>query len=240
MKWLFALGLAVVCACVGPYDVNLEESGDTATASLYELSGVEPEGTTHVLDFEEAEVGDVLPASWRALESGSSAPSAAWSIAQQTGPRGWNRYLRVKNASAGPETCNLLVTERIYPADVTLSLRLRAVGGRQSQGGGLVWSVRGADDYYLARWNPLEGNVAVFAVSGGELTQLGSADIEASTNRWHLLTIRTIGPRIELLFDGGLQVTCEDPTFAAGGSVGLWTRGDARTWFDDLWSSAKE
>jgi hypothetical protein len=118
--------------------------------------------------------------------------------------------------------------------DVELSVALRAQQGEIDQGGGLVWRAQDGASYYIARWNPLESNVRAYKVVAGKRQQLASADVELDPRAWHTLAVRMRGELIECELDGRQLLEARDATFAGAGRVGLWTKADARTLFDDL------
>jgi hypothetical protein len=64
--------------------------------------------------------------------------------------------------------------------------------------------------------------------------QLASADVALDPADWHKLAVRMRGERIECELDGRLLLEASDATFAGAGRIGLWTKADARTAFDDL------
>jgi hypothetical protein len=128
---------------------------------------------------------------------------------------------------------NVALIDGTEAADVDLSVRFRAVAGRLDQGGGLVWRARDARNYYVARYNPLEENLRVYKVVHGIRSQLNTAEIP-HTPGWHTLRITMTGDHIRCYYEGRPALDLRDPTFAEPGLVGLWSKSDARTEFDDL------
>jgi len=126
----------------------------------------------------------------------------------------------------------LLVGDTSY-GDLDLSVRLYAVAGEIDQGGGLVWRARDAQNYYIARYNPLEDNFRVYKVVDGRRTQLQSADVPRSGG-WRTLRVTMRGDAIECYLDGKKFLQATDSTFTRPGKIGVWTKADAQTLFDDL------
>ena len=131
-------------------------------------------------------------------------------------------------------TFNLLLTKRTFPADLTLSVRIKAGTGREDQGGGLVWRARSGDDYYVTRWNPLEDNLRLYRVVGGRRSMITGVRLEADPRKWHRIAVKTQGERIQVFFDGKKMLEARDGTFRGPGRVGLWTKADAASCFDDF------
>jgi hypothetical protein len=120
------------------------------------------------------------------------------------------------------------------PADLAVEVRLRADAGGEDRGGGLVWRARDAANHYVCRWNPLERNLRAYKVVEGRRVQLQSVAIDASPSAWHLLRAKMKGRVIEVSFHGKKAISWADTTFAEAGKVGLWTKADARSSFDDF------
>jgi hypothetical protein len=94
--------------------------------------------------------------------------------------------------------------------------------------------VKDRDNYYVARWNPLERNFRVYYVKDARRVQLATADVEADPALWHTILVRHSGRRIECLLDGAKLLEAEDGTLPDAGGAGVWTKADAATSFDDL------
>lgn len=131
------------------------------------------------------------------------------------------------------KTFNVCLVNDVEARDFELSVRFKAIAGEFDQGGGVVWRARDAQNYYFVRYNPLEGNFRVYKVVAGKRTQLGSADIK-HTDGWHALRITMRGEKVQCYYDDKQYLDVKDNTFAGPGKIGLWTKADAVTWFDDL------
>jgi hypothetical protein len=117
--------------------------------------------------------------------------------------------------------------------DVDLSVRMKAIAGEHDQGGGLVWRAKDAKNYYLARYNPLEDNYRLYHVVGGKRTLIQNVDIPHSDG-WHTLRVTMTGDRITCYYDGKKYNEATDSTFPGAGKIGLWSKADAQSHFDDL------
>jgi hypothetical protein len=117
--------------------------------------------------------------------------------------------------------------------NVDVAVKMKAVAGQIDQGGGVVWRANDAQNYYIARYNPLEENYRVYKVEGGKRVQLATADIPRSRG-WHTLRVTMTDDHIQCYYDGKKFLDTKDLTFKRAGSVGLWTKADAVTHFDDL------
>lgn len=189
-------------------------------------------------DFDNYSAGK-LPAGWSADKTGEG-PGSVWKVlADASAPSGGN--VLAQTSSDGPDDLfNLCVANDTSYGDLELSVRFKAVSGKNDKGGGLVWRYRDADNYYIARMNPLENNFRVYKVVKGERMQLDAADIEVPVGQWHRLKITHAGNQIRCYLDDKLHLEASDDTFATPGRIGLWTKSDAVTSFDDLQAKALE
>ena len=136
-------------------------------------------------------------------------------------------------AKSDDDTFNVTLVEGTNFKDIDLSVRLKAVEGKLDQGGGLVWRTNDKSNYYIARYNPLEDNFRVYKVEGGKRTMFESTKLPGDTN-WHTLRITMVGTKITCYFDGKKSLEADDPTFPGPGMIGLWSKADAQSYFDDL------
>lgn len=128
---------------------------------------------------------------------------------------------------------NLCYTKEITFLDGTLLVRFRANTGRIDQGGGLMWRVQDNDNYYVARFNPLEDNFRFYIVHDGMRSELASADVKLSSG-WHMMKIEQKGDTFKGYIDGEQYLEYKDTQLKKVGGVGVWTKSDAQTSFDDL------
>ncbi len=128
---------------------------------------------------------------------------------------------------------NVALAGETNARDVDLSVRMKAIAGDYDQGGGLVWRARDVKNYYLARYNPLEDNYGLYKIVNGKRTLLQNADI-AHTAGWHTLRVTMQGNHVQCSYDGKKYLDVKDATFPEAGKIGLWTKADAQSQFDDL------
>ena len=112
-------------------------------------------------------------------------------------------------------------------------MKLKAVAGEIDRGGGLVWRAKDAKNYYVARYNPLEDNYRVYKVEDGKRTMFKGEKVPGD-EKWHSLRVTMVGPKITCYFDGKQYLEAEDATFPGAGMIGLWSKADAQSYFDDL------
>jgi hypothetical protein len=135
-----------------------------------------------------------------------------------------------KNANS---VFNVTLISDTNAKDVDLSVRMKAIAGEHDQGGGLVWRAKDSKNYYLARYNPLEDNYRLYHVVGGKRTLIQNVDITHSEG-WHTLRVTMTGDQITCYYDGKKYLESKDSTFPEAGKIGLWSKADAQSQFDDL------
>ncbi len=138
-----------------------------------------------------------------------------------------------QRAANPDETFNVALASGSSARDLELSVRLRAVEGKDDQGGGLVWRARDSKNYYIARYNPLEDNFRVYKVVDGLRTMLRDSKAPRGEG-WRSIRVVMRGDHIECYLDGMKALDVRDSTFPDAGRVGLWSKADARSYFDDL------
>ncbi len=187
-------------------------------AAILCASGAGPDSLATVETFEGAPVGAVAP--------GFTSETGRWVVVDL--PEGGKAF--AQTAESPDKDFNAALRTRSSLRNLDLSVRLRALAGKNDQGGGLVWRARDAKNYYIARYNPLEDNFRVYKVVNGERTQLQSADVKR-TEGWHTLRVRMVNDRIRCDLDGKTLLDVADSTFHdRAGMIGLWTavgRADA-------------
>jgi hypothetical protein len=116
------------------------------------------------------------------------------------------------------------------------------VSGNVDRAAGLVWRYLDENNYYLVRANALEGNVVLYKVEGGRRTSLapvgkgGEYGVAQSVpvGRWSTLRVAFMGSRFVVSFDDKPLFEVDDATFAGPGRVGVWTKADSVTYFDEF------
>ena len=164
--------------------------------------------------------------------SGFTVATGAWQVrTDDTAPSGPN--MLVQAAQNEGSDFNVIVIDEVEFKDLQISVRFKSLSGIEDRGGGPVWRYLDINNYYIARYNPLEDNFRLYRVVDGRRKMLKSATI-AATPGWHEIRISMTGNHIGCSYDGQLFLEAEDGTFAEAGQVGLWTKADAVTAFDDL------
>ncbi|MCH7728843.1 MAG: DUF1080 domain-containing protein [Planctomycetes bacterium] len=182
--------------------------------------------------FEDAPAGK-LPEGWSVAKTGKG-PDSVWKVTEDASAHSGKQVL-AQLAAYGPNRLfNLCVCDESNLKDVEVSVAVKAVKGKLDQGGGPLWRYKDQNNYYIARLNPLENNFRVYKVENGKRTQLATAEVEATAGKWYTIRITHKGNHIRCYLNGKLHLDVKDATFSKIGPVGLWTKADAVTSFDDF------
>ncbi len=186
-------------------------------------------------DFDQLETGS-LPQGWKVEATGQEKATAKWQVARDDdaplGP-GVLELTTTNHAESG--VFNLCWTDTVQFGEGEIAVFLRVRSGKIDQGGGPIWRVQDRNNYYIARHNPLEDNVSVYYVKDGKRTMLAYSGKIELRDGWHLLKISHRGDRIGVYLDGEMRLMVNAGNYIPGkGGVGLWTKADAATVFDNF------
>jgi 3-keto-disaccharide hydrolase len=185
--------------------------------------------------FETDAVG-AAPKGWTATSTGKGDPK--WTIEQdQTAPS----KLKVLKQS-GRATYPLLLKDDTNIKDGFIEVKFKAIAGSEDRAAGLVWRAKDANNYYVVRANALEDNVVLYKTVNGVRSALDIVGrkggygivVPVPANRWHSLRIDFKGTRFKVAYNGTQLFEVEESTFNNAGKVGLWTKADSVTLFDQI------
>lgn len=174
-----------------------------------------------------------LPAGWKISQTGEGKGSEWKVVADKTTPSK-SGYALAQLARSPSKMFNLCIADKTRFKDITLAVKLKAIAGKTDQGGGLVWRYQDAENYYTCRYNPLEDNFRLYKVVKGKRIQLATRDVVLPADRWHTLSVTQMGTRITCTLNGEHTLEATDEAIGESGKVGLWTKADAHTHFEDF------
>jgi hypothetical protein len=132
------------------------------------------------------------------------------------------------------EVFNICWTDTVSFFDGEIKVRFKAVKGEEDQGGGVIWRVQDEENYYIARFNPLEDNLRLYTVHKGIRRMLANARVRLPAGQWVAMKIVQKGSRFEVYLNGKKLLDGTNDLFKKTGGVGLWTKADSVTSFDDF------
>ena len=169
-----------------------------------------------------------LPAGWEAGVTGSGNPR--WAVgADPTAPSGKNVLQQT-----GRGTFPWCVKKNVSFADGFVEVKFKPLSGREDQAGGVVWRWKDGNNYYVARANALEDNVSLYHTTNGRRITIKYVDAPVARNVWHTLRVVFNDRHISVSLDGKRYIDLDDTHIAGPGAVGVWTKADSVTSFDDF------
>ena len=181
----------------------------------------------HAANFDADAVGSV-PDGWTCGVTGSGSPH--WAVAADTEAPGIHHVL----TQTGSGTFPWCVRIDTAIADGFVGVKFKPISGREDQAGGVVWRFKDRGHYYVARANALENNVSLYYTERGRRTTLKYVDAPVARCTWHTLRVEFAGAHIAVSLDGKRTIEIDDPHISGPGAVGVWTKADSVTSFDDF------
>jgi hypothetical protein len=119
-------------------------------------------------------------------------------------------------------------------ADGQVEVKFKALSGRRDQAGGVMWRWKDGNNYYVARANALENNVSLYYTVNGRRNTIKYVDALVPGNTWHTLRVDFTGTSIKVSLNGKIYIDVQDSRITGAGAVGMWTKADSVTVFDDF------
>jgi hypothetical protein len=168
------------------------------------------------------------PAAWTCGVTGKGTPR--WTVEADPGAPSPPNVLK----QSGSGTFPWCIRPDVQAADGFVEVRFKPLAGREDQAGGVVWRWKDGDHYYVARANALENNVSLYYTEAGSRKTIKYVDAPVAAREWHALRVEFAGSHIRVLLDGTAYIELEDRHIAGPGAVGVWTKADSVTAFDDF------
>ena len=182
---------------------------------------------SELIDFDRDAPG-MLPLRWEQGITGRGA--ARWTVRQDASAPSQPHVLQ-QSGSASFAWC---VLRDSVIADGYVETKFKPLAGKEDQAGGVVWRWKSGENYYVARGNALENNVSLYYTENGRRITLKYVDAPVATNVWHTLRVEFSGVRIRVSLDGKTYIEIEDSHIRGPGALGVWTKADSVTYFDDF------
>jgi hypothetical protein len=191
--------------------------------------------SNHAISFESTQVG-VAPEGWTTTLTGAGDPK--WTVENDETAPSKSKVLK----QSGRATYPLLLKNDTNIKDGFVEMKFKAVAGSQDRAAGIIWRAKDAKNYYVTRANALEDNVVLYKTVDGVRSPLDivgrkggyGTDVKVPANIWHSLRIDFKAARFVVSYNGKQLFEVEDSTFTDAGKVGLWTKADSVSLFDEI------
>ncbi len=168
--------------------------------------------------------------------------AGVWTVMKDAASPNQGNVLAQTDADATSYRFPVCVYDKLTAKDADISVKFKAISGKKDQAAGIVWRYRDKDNYYIVRANALENNVVLYKVQNGKREDLplkGEGRTYGKTAKvppmqWNTLRVTAVGNLFTVYLNGAKLYEVEDATFPDAGKVGLWTKADSVTYFDDL------
>lgn len=176
------------------------------------------------------------PSGWTSTMTGSGQPR--WTVEKDATAPSKPNVLKQSGEADYP----LVLKDGTSLKDGFVEVKFKAVSGREDQAAGVIWRARDKDNYYICRANALEDNVVLYKTENGRRIPLdimgrkGGYGVKEPVppQQWHVLRVDFAGDTFTVKLNGKELFKVQDATFKKEGKVGLWTKADSVTLFDDF------
>jgi len=188
--------------------------------------------SAETVNFDDMKTG-TAPAGWTATQTGSG--SAKWSVEKDESAPSKPNVLKQSGAATFP----VCIKNDTNLTDGFVEVKFKPVAGKEDQAGGVIWRVRDANNHYVARANALEDNVTIYHTINGKRVAFKNINTKVMSGVWHTLRVDFAGNKFSVTFDGNQVIDATDESFANAGKVGVWTKADSVTEFDNFTYGAR-
>lgn len=179
------------------------------------------------VNFDDSKTGSPPPG-WTATKTGKGDPK--WEVATDQSAPSKPNVLK----QSGEATYPVCIKDETILKNGFVEVRFKAIAGKEDQAGGVIWRCKDADNYYIARANALEDNVTIYHTIKGKRISFQNVDMKVAPAVWHTLRVDFQGNKFTVSFDGKKVIEARDDSFSEAGKVGVWTKADSVTIFDDF------
>ena len=211
---------------------KIDDTMKTITAMILTSSLFGSAALAQTINFDDAKPG-VAPSGWTATKTGSG--KAKWTVEKDDTAPSKPNVLK----QSGEATYPVCIKDDTSVKDGFVEVKFKPVSGKEDQAGGVLWRAKDADNYYIARANALEDNVTIYHTFKGKRVSFKNVNTKVAPGVWHTLRVDFAGNKFMVMFDGKQVIEATDDSFTDAGKVGVWTKADSVTLFDDFSYGAK-
>jgi len=198
---------------------------------------LQPAGKEFVYNFDGDGAGK-LPAKFHEALTGQGA-KGQWVVRADPSAPSQPNVLAQTSTDKTDYRFPLVIADEGSFQNLEMIVKFKAVSGEVDRAAGMAFRLKDANNYYIVRANALENNYRLYHVVNGRRVQFAGANVKVAPGEWHELRVECVGSKITCYYDGEKKIESTDDTFKEAGKVGLWTKADSVTYFDDLRVSAK-
>src|SRR6266404_6154876 len=209
-----------------------KETMKTSILAIFVMSVTTALAAAETVNFDDMKTG-APPPGWTATQTGKG--SAKWTVEKDDSAPSKPNVLK----QSGQATFPVCLKNDTNIKDGFVEVRFKPISGKEDQAGGLIWRAKDSNNYYIARANALEDNVTIYHTINGRRTEKKRASAKVASNQWHTLRVDFQDNHFTVTLDGKKAIDWDDNTFKDAGKVGVWTKADSMTLFDDFTYGAR-
>ena len=193
------------------------------------------------IDFEEMNLG-TNPGGFSVSKTGDGSDSI-WTVEDRVTGTQKSKVLIQSSADSIRSRFPLCVYQEFSARNLDISVNFLPLTGSIDQAGGIVWRYQDENNYYVVRANALEDNVVLYKMENGirsDLKPIGAGvssygeEVFVPVGQWSTLKVVVNDDRFAVSLNNDHLFDVQDETFQGIGKVGLWTKADSVTAFDNL------
>jgi 3-keto-disaccharide hydrolase len=169
-----------------------------------------------------------VPSGWTATKTGTGSPK--WTVERDATAPSPPNVLK----QSGEATYPVCIKDDTSVKNGFVEVKFKPISGKTDQAGGVIWRAKDSDNYYIARANALEDNVTIYDTINGRRSERKRTNMKVATNQWHTLRVDFQDNRFLVTLDGKKAIEWDDAKIKDAGKVGVWTKADSVTLFDDF------
>lgn len=198
-----------------------------AVGTVSHVSAQTPPTTT--INFQTMSVAASPPGFTQGVVGGGG--PADWKVVEEAGGE---RVLAQTSANKTDRRFPVILYDALTVRDVDVTVKFKPISGSIDRAAGIVVRARDAENYYVVRANALEDNVNLYKMVSGRRSEITGVHVKVPSGQWQTLRVKVEGGRFDIFFNDKPLFQAEDKTFGGAGWIGLWTKADSVTYFDDL------
>jgi len=168
------------------------------------------------------------------VPAGAAVDSGTWQVKKEADAPSQPHALCQTGAAQYPA---IALSDKVF-GDLVATTRFKPVSGSEDRAAGIIFRIQDKDNYYILRANALEDNVNLYRYTGGSRHVIKEGSARVASGKWHELRVEVKGDLMRGFLDGVLVVEARDAAFKTG-QVGLWTKADSVTCFDNVSVTAR-
>ena len=184
------------------------------------------------IDFEHFELGPA-PKDFTPFLGGLGKDSE-WQIKSEPSALSGTKVLAQTSYDQIDHRFPMLVYNDVIAKNVRVAVRFKPLSGKIDQAAGIIVRFQDPEHFYVVRANALEDTVQLYRVVEEAHQVVTGKNVHVESGNWHSLDVLIDDVHVTVFLDNQYLFDVRDDTFSTAGKIGLLTKSDGVTLFDDL------